>query len=93
MFDLNKFHEEHCKLCGTQRCGGVKDELMREGCPEFKREINKTITLSEFAEYCKSIDINCDICVYQIKCRQMLSDISEISPYGLVKMVKENKQY
>lgn len=93
MFDFEKFNQEHCRLCGSQRCMGVNDTEMRMGCNKFKRAVAQSeISLSDMAEYCKSINIDCDICIYKEKCEQMLRDIEDISPYGLIKYVKENKK-
>ena len=51
----------------------------------------KEIVLSELANYCKSIEIDCDICEKQKECKRMLSALEDISPYGLIKLVNENK--
>ena len=33
---IDEFEEKFCKLCGTQLCGGVLDEELREGCLEYR---------------------------------------------------------
>ena len=33
------FYEKYCKQCGTQRCMGVDDEIMREGCAHYRTEM------------------------------------------------------
>ena len=53
--------------------------------------MDEIVSLSELAEYCKSIDINCDICTHQKECKKMLSSLEDISPYGLLKKIKEDK--
>ena len=52
---------------------------------------NKEIVLSELADYCKSIDIDCDVCTKQAECKKMLAALEDISPYGLIKLVNSNK--
>ena len=52
---------------------------------------NKEIILSELADYCKSIDIDCDVCTKQTECKKMLAALEDISPYGLIKLVNSNK--
>lgn len=51
----------------------------------------KEVVLSELADYCKSIDIDCDVCTKQKECKKMLAALEDISPYGLIKLVNENK--
>ena len=34
-----QFYDKHCKMCGTQRCMGIDDETMREGCVHYREEI------------------------------------------------------
>lgn len=38
---MEKFHDEHCRKCGSQRCLGVYDEDWREGCKLYKEEFCK----------------------------------------------------
>lgn len=45
-----EFEEIYCRLCGTQRCGGVFDEEMREGCAHYQKIILGKQTLYEFLE-------------------------------------------
>ena len=53
--------------------------------------MDEIVSLSKLAEYCQSIEINCDICEHQKECAKMLSSLEDISPYGLIKKVKEDK--
>ena len=36
-----EFMNTYCLLCGTQRCTGPYDEVCREGCKHYRREILK----------------------------------------------------
>ena len=47
---LEEFAKVHCEMCGTQRCGGVYDEEMREGCEYYQKEILGQQTLHEMIE-------------------------------------------
>lgn len=47
--------------------------------------------IRELADYCKSIDINCDECIHKKKCDNMQSMLKDISPLGIVDMVDENE--
>lgn len=38
---LQKFSQDNCKQCGSQRCTGVYDEDWREGCKLYKEEFCK----------------------------------------------------
>ena len=53
--------------------------------------MDEIISLSKLAEYCKSIDIDCDVCDHKTECEKMSSSLEDISPYGLIKKVKEDK--
>lgn len=53
--------------------------------------MDEIVSLSKLAEYCKSIEINCDICEHQKECKKMSSSLEDISPHGLIKKVKEDK--
>ena len=46
--------------------------------------------IRELADYCKSIDINCDECMHKGKCDNMQNMLEDISPLGIVDMVDEN---
>ncbi len=48
--------------------------------------------LKDLAVYCKSIEINCDVCEHKSKCEEMQADLEDLSPYGVVKMVEDNKE-
>lgn len=45
--ELEEFRKRHCELCGTQRCGGVYDEVWREGCEYYQHEILHQKTLKD----------------------------------------------
>ena len=45
-----EFEEKYCNLCGTQRCGGITDEEMREGCSHYQKEILGKQTLHELLQ-------------------------------------------
>lgn len=47
---LKEFEKEYCLLCGTQRCGGVYDEVFREGCEHYNKifNSNSSPTIKEF---------------------------------------------
>ena len=47
---LEEFAKVHCEMCGTQRCGGVNDEEMRDGCDYYRKEILGQQTLHELLE-------------------------------------------
>ena len=49
--------------------------------------------LSEMSKYCESIKINCDVCQHKGSCNRMTSFLEEQSPYGVVKAVKEDKDF
>ena len=44
---LDEFQEKYCQMCGTQRCGGVYDEVFRDGCSHYQREILGQLTLED----------------------------------------------
>ena len=49
--------------------------------------------IKELAEYCKSIDIDCENCKYHELCNQKLPwRLEDISPYGLVELVESNEE-
>lgn len=45
-----EFYDKYCHLCGSQRCGGVFDEDMRDGCSHYQKEILGQQTLRELLE-------------------------------------------
>ena len=49
------------------------------------------MTIKELAEYCKTIEINCDKCGHKGECKKVSSYLEDISPYGIVQMVEENR--
>lgn len=53
-------------------------------------EMNILMKLKDLANYCRSIEIDCDKCEYTNVCRNLQDDLEDISPSGLVKMVEEN---
>ncbi|MGN0005320.1 MAG: hypothetical protein ACI37Z_05060 [Candidatus Gastranaerophilaceae bacterium] len=48
---------------------------------------------SELATYCKSIDIDCDRCEHKNECSQMMTYTEMLSPYGILKMIKDDKEF
>ena len=44
--------------------------------------------IRELADYCKSIDIDCEKCKHQEECRCL--GIGDHSPYGIIKSVDNN---
>ena len=51
----------------------------------------KHMKIRELADYCKSIDINCDKCIHKKKCDNMQNMLEDISPLGIVDMIDENE--
>lgn len=49
------------------------------------------MTIKELAEYCRTIDIDCDKCEHKSECQKMSAYLEDISPYGVVQMVEENR--
>ncbi len=47
--------------------------------------------IRELADYCKSIELNCDECMHKKKCDNMQNMLEDISPLGIVDMVDENE--
>lgn len=47
--------------------------------------------IKDMAVYCKSIEINCDICEHKRECKAMQCFLEDLSPYGVVKLVEENQ--
>lgn len=47
--------------------------------------------IRELADYCKSIELNCDECIYKEKCDNWGDVISNASPIMIVDMVDKNK--
>lgn len=45
-----EFEKKHCLLCGTQLCGRISDEEMREGCFYYQKEILGKQILHELLE-------------------------------------------
>ena len=48
--DLDKFCNEHCKTCGTQRCEGVYSEEWRNGCKEYNEQLNSHANLCDVGD-------------------------------------------
>lgn len=48
--------------------------------------------IRELAEYCKSIDIDCDKCEYQAQCQQLAYKLEEISAFGVVELIDDNEE-
>lgn len=47
---------------------------------------------SELANYCESIDINCDVCEHQKECKHMLTHLEDLSPKGVREMVEKDME-
>lgn len=39
--EFQRFYQDNCKQCGSQRCTGVYDEVWREGCALYKKEFHE----------------------------------------------------
>lgn len=55
---LEEFQEKYCSLCGTQRCLGVYDEELREGCQHYREVFSNgcSMTFDEALEQIASQD-------------------------------------
>lgn len=42
-----EFEDTYCRMCGSQRCFGVDDEEMREGCLHYKERMKNVETVEE----------------------------------------------
>jgi hypothetical protein len=49
------------------------------------------MTINELAEKCKQREINCTDCPYNEPCEKLTDELQDISPIGLVDMVKDNQ--
>lgn len=47
--------------------------------------------LSELVRYCEEISINCEKCLYKENCEQLTDKLEDISPFGVVELVKEDE--
>jgi hypothetical protein len=47
--------------------------------------------IQDLAVYCRTIEINCDICEHKRECKAMQAHLEDLSPYGVVKMVDNNE--
>ena len=47
--------------------------------------------IRELAEYCSSIEIDCDKCEHKELCDGLQYKLEDISPLGLIDLVDENK--
>lgn len=50
---LQKFYQDNCKQCGSQRCPGVYDEDWREGCKLYKKEFCGDMEINHAEPKCK----------------------------------------
>ncbi len=57
----------------------------------MKGEVN--LKFSELAKYCESINVDCDNCKNKEHCKRMVGYVEDQSPYGVLKMVKEDKEF
>lgn len=48
------------------------------------------MNIIELAEYCKSIEINCDVCEHNEECVTFQERLEDISPYGLIDLLEKN---
>lgn len=46
--------------------------------------------LKDLADYCRSIEIDCDKCEHKDLCKHLQYLLEDISPCGVVRMVEEN---
>jgi hypothetical protein len=50
--------------------------------------------LLELAEYCKKIEIDCDVCEHKSECDRFQSFVTDgASPYAVVEAVNNNRQF
>jgi len=49
--------------------------------------------IKELADYCKSVEIDCDKCEHKYICEKFVSAIEDASPFGIVEMVEENRDF
>ena len=70
---LQKFYQDNCKACGSQRCLGVYDEDWREGCQLYKKE------------FCSDMEINHTEPKYKMN-TEAVSENKNVSPllYGSI---------
>lgn len=48
--------------------------------------------IRELAEYCNSIEIDCDKCENKAQCEEMGNILQDISPFGVVDFVDKNTE-
>lgn len=48
--------------------------------------------IRELAEYCCSIEIDCDKCENKAQCEEMGNILQDMSPFGVVAFVDENTE-
>lgn len=48
--------------------------------------------LVQLANYCETIEINCDICEHKKECEIFTYKLEEISPFGLIDLVNKNPE-
>lgn len=49
---LQKFYQDNCKQCGSQRCTGVYDEDWREGCVLYMKEFRSDMKINYVEPKC-----------------------------------------
>lgn len=49
--------------------------------------------LKDMAKYCEGIKINCEICEHQEECEELQEFLTDLSPYGVINLVKSNKDF
>jgi len=44
--------------------------------------------ITELADYCKSIGIDCEECEHEDECKQLINKLEDISPFGLITLIE-----
>lgn len=47
------------------------------------------MTVEELGYKCKEIDVDCYLCPYKEKCERVTEKLEDISPFGLLSILKE----
>ena len=48
--------------------------------------------IKDLATYCKSIEIDCDICEHKRECAKLQAFLEDQAPYGVVRLVEHNEE-
>lgn len=81
--DINEFEK---RVFLIEEKAMEKKHLMEK--EEKEREKMK---IKELAKYCKSIEINCDICDHTSECERFTEKLEDISPYGAIELIEDNE--